>query len=95
MFSKSIRERVARDLTKKHERLDKLDVQRRKVYEKYLALKAECNELKRDIDNAKNVFGLKSRCKTDADGNRIENKNGNWIFEFYVPDEPEKEDEYI
>lgn len=95
MFAKSIRVRVARDLTKKRERLDRLDAQRRKVYEKYLALKGECDELENDIDNAKSVFDLKSRYKTDADGNRLENKNGNWILEYYVPGEPEEEDEYI
>lgn len=76
-------------------RLEKLNAERTKFWEKYNALKRECQVLESEIEAARSTFDLESRRVKDEAGNYIKGKDGDYRIECYIPDEPEEEDEYI
>lgn len=94
MFSMKLRKSACNEINRKQAKLEKLNAERKKFWEKYNTLKFECQVLESEIKDARSTFDLASRRVKDEAGNYIEGKDGDYRIEYYIPDEPE-EDEYI
>lgn len=96
MFTMKLRKSACNEINRKQAKLEKLNAERKKFWEKYNALKLECQLLESEIEDARSTFDLASRRVKDEAGYYIQGKDGDYRIEYYIPDEqPEKEDEYI
>ena len=95
MFTMKLRKSACKEINRKQAKLERLNAERKKFWEKYNALKLECQLLESEIKDARSTFDLDWRRVKDEAGNLIEGKDGEYRIEYYIPDEPEKEDEYI